>query len=420
MASGRPPAAVSIIRISGPDAHAAGERLSGTLPPPRVAAVRRLVHPQSGELLDDALLLKFDAPASANGEDTIELHCHGGRAVVQAVTGALGGLPGLRLAEPGEFTRRAFENGRIDLTQAEGLADLIEAETEGQRRAALQLAEGGLRSQIEQWREQLLMLSARAEQAIDYADEDGGEVSAEDQLFDDCASFAAVLREWLSRPAAEPLKEGVRVVVAGPPNAGKSSLVNAIVGYERAIVSATPGTTRDHIEVPLALAGTSIILTDTAGMRLTQDEVEAEGVARAGALAQAADILLWLGDDSPPDHERTILVHARADLAERVRVPADRLPVSAVTGTGISELLEAVAEVASTLVPAPDAFALNKRHRQHLSRCKRVISDAIQTIDSVIVADALRDARSELDAVTGRSGIEDVLDALFSRFCLGK
>src|SRR4051794_24362747 len=250
LSSGRPPAAISMIRLSGPQAHDAGTRIAGSLPEPRIAAVRELRDPISGELLDEALVLRFDSPASSTGEDVVEFHCHGGRAVVDAVLTALGSIDGLRAAEPGEFTRRAFENGRIDLTEAEGLADLIEAETESQRKAALALAEGGLRKQVEQWQERLLELSAAAERAIDY-DEEHSEVDP--RLGEGGAAIAAELDEWLARPRAEPLKNGVRVVVAGPPNVGKSSLVNAIAGQERAIVTDVPGTTRDHIEVPLAL-----------------------------------------------------------------------------------------------------------------------------------------------------------------------
>src|SRR6476620_1888007 len=274
LSSGRPPAAIAVIRISGPSAHLAGERLAGSLPEARSATVRELRHPDTGERLDEALVLRFDAPASSTGEDTVELHGHGGRAVVDALLAALGASAGLRQAEPGEFTRRAFENGRIDLTEAEGLADLIEAETESQRKAALALAEGGLKRQIAQWREKLVTLSAQAERAIDY-DEDGEGIDP--ALLQDSGALADELRDWLSRPRIEPLKDGILVVVAGPPNAGKSSLINAIAGEDRAIVTDIPGTTRDHIEVPLSLGGVPIRLTDTAGLRSTDDRIEAIG-----------------------------------------------------------------------------------------------------------------------------------------------
>ena len=269
---------MSIIRVSGPRAHEAGRQLAGALPDARRVALRTLRDAEGG-VLDEALVLRFDGPESATGENITEFQCHGGRAVVDAVLAALGQIEGLRVAAPGEFTRRAFENGRIDLTEAEGLADLIEAETETQRKAALAMAEGGLRRQVEQWQQQLLTLSARAEAAIDYVGEE--EVEPDPTLGEDAAALAAELSSWLDRPRAEPLKNGVRVVVAGPPNAGKSSLLNAIAGEDRAIVTDIPGTTRDHIEVPLSLDGVPIVLTDTAGLRETDEPVERIGVDRA-------------------------------------------------------------------------------------------------------------------------------------------
>lgn len=421
LSSGRPPAAISIIRISGPLAHEAGKRLTGDLPPARSAAVRRLVDPDSGQLIDKALLLRFDAPASATGEDIVELQCHGGRAVVAALLECLAAQPGLRVAEPGEFTRRAFANGRIDLTQAEGLADLIEAESEAQRKAALTVAEGGLRQRIEQWRERLVGLSARAERLIDYADEgEGDESDGDPELRGECSDIRRELEAWLAQPRAEPLRDGVRIVVAGPPNSGKSSLVNAIVGYERAIVSPTPGTTRDHIELPLALAGLPVLLTDTAGLRDTQDYVEAIGVARASALAEAADILLWLGDGPAPEHPGVVLLHPRADLPEREVVPEGRLAISAVTGRGISDLLELLARHASSILPGEGMVALNRRQAAHLADAATVLASAGQSTDLAVLADGLRAARSEFDRLIGSSGVEEVLDALFGRFCLGK
>jgi tRNA modification GTPase len=418
LSSGRPPAAISIIRISGPKAHGAGERLAGSLPEARTAAVRELRHPQLGELLDEALVLRFDGPASSTGEDILELHCHGGRAVVDAVLDALASIEGLRSAEPGEFTRRAFENGRIDLTEAEGLADLIEAETESQRKAALALAEGGLRKQIAAWQEQLLSLSAEAERAIDYDEED---FAVDPALARDCAALASELRDWLARPRIEPLKDGVRVVVAGPPNSGKSSLLNMIAGYERAIVTDVPGTTRDHIEVPLSLGGVPILLTDTAGLREAEDQVEAIGVARAGALVEAADVLVWLGDpDAAPGHPRLIQLWAKADLPDRKVVPAGAIAVSSLTGEGLEVLLQKIGGLARSLLPGEDAIALNRRQASHIAEAADVLSSAATDGDVVLVAENLRVARSAFDRLTGSAGVEDVLDALFSRFCLGK
>jgi tRNA modification GTPase len=417
LSSGRPPAAISVVRISGVGAHAAGTAIAGTLPEPRCAAVRELKHPASGELLDEALVLRFDSPASSTGEDVVEFQCHGGRAVVDAILGALAGIEGLRIAQPGEFTRRAFENGRIDLTEAEGLADLIEAETESQRKAALAIAEGGLRKQIEAWQERLLALSARAEQAIDYDEVDEPDPS----LVRDCGELAAELRSWLGRPRAELLKDGVRIVVAGPPNAGKSSLLNAIAGQERAIVTDIPGTTRDHIEVPLALVGVPMLLTDTAGLRATEDPVEAIGVGRAHALVEAADVLVWLGrPDEMPPHPRAIQVHAKADLPGRGVAPDGSLPVSAVTGAGLAELLREIAASAQGVLPSEDAISLNHRQAAQVAEAADALEQGARASDPVIAAEGLRLARGAFDRLTGRAGIEDVLDTLFSRFCLGK
>jgi tRNA modification GTPase len=418
LSSGRPPAAVSVIRISGPRAHQAGQALAGPLPEPRTAAVRPLRDPTSGELLDQALVLRFDAPATATGEDIVEFQCHGGRAVVDAVLGALASLAGLRSAQPGEFTRRAFEHGRIDLTEAEGLADLIEAETETQRKAALALAEGGLRRQIGDWQEQLLALSAEAERAIDYDDEDGTVDSALPRA---CGALAADLRDWLERPRVERLKDGVRVVVAGPANAGKSSLVNAIAGEERAIVTAVAGTTRDHIEVPLALGGVPLLLTDTAGLRATDDEVEAIGVQRASRLVAAADILVWMGElDDAPDHSRPINLHAKADLPDRGAAPAGSIAISSVSGHGIADLLARIEALARTLLPAEDSIALNRRQAEQLEEAAAALAAAAGEHELVLIAEQLRSARGAFDRLTGRAGVEDVLDALFARFCLGK
>ncbi len=419
LSSGRPPAAISVIRVSGTLAHAAGERLAKSLPEARTAAVRELRHPTSGDRLDEALVLRFDGPASSTGEDTVELHCHGGRAVVQAVLEALEEIEGLRSAEPGEFTRRAFENGRIDLTEAEGLADLIEAETESQRKAALALAEGGLRKQIAAWQDRLLALSARAERAIDYAEDDDS--ASDDELSRDCGALADELRGWLKRPRAERLKDGVRVVIAGPPNSGKSSLINAIAGEERAIVTEIAGTTRDHIDVPLSLAGTPMLFTDTAGLRVSEDKVEAIGVARASALVEAADVLVWLGEaDEVPAHPRAIKVHGKADLARRGAAPNGSVAVSSVTGEGLNPLLEQISERAKSLLPGEGMIALNRRQALHIGEAAGALELAAATGDAVLVAENSRLARNAFDRLTGRAGIEDVLDALFSRFCLGK
>jgi tRNA modification GTPase len=416
LSSGRPPAAISIIRITGSRAHDAGMILCGSLPEPRMAAVRELHHPQSSELLDEALVLRFDSPHSSTGEDILELQCHGGRAVVDAVLSALAGIEGLRLAAPGEFTRRAFDNGRIDLTEAEGLADLIEAETESQRKAAMALAEGGLRKQIAEWQESLLSMSARAERAIDYDDED--EV-LDPSLLRDCEALAIELRTWLARPRAEKLKDGVLVVIAGRPNVGKSSLINVIAGEERAIVTDIPGTTRDHIEVPFSLGGVPIRLTDTAGLRDAVDHVEVIGVQRAERLVEEADVLVWLGHSADaPKHARLIGVHPKADLGGGPA--AGSIPVSSVTGEGIPALLERIEAEARTVLPGEDSISLNRRQARHISEAAEALGCASRANELVLVAEHLRLARTAFDRLTGRAGVEDVLDALFSRFCLGK
>lgn len=418
LSSGRPPAAVSVIRVSGPGAHRAGRLIAGELPEARRAALRTL-RDEAGAVLDEALVLRFDRPASATGEDIVEFQCHGGRAIVDALLASLARIEGLRPASPGEFTRRAFDNGRIDLTEAEGLADLIEAETESQRKAALAVAEGGLKRQVEQWRTRLLDLSARAEAAIDYAEDD--DLGADPSLAAECGALARELGGWLGRPLVEPLKDGVRIVLAGPPNAGKSSLVNAIAGSERAIVTAVPGTTRDQIEVPLAIEGVPVLLTDTAGWRDTHEPVERIGVERARSLASRADILLWLGHpQEAPAHPRLLRVHARADLPGRGAVPDGAIAVSSVTGQGLGALMAELARLARSLLPGEDAIALNRRQADCLADACRCLQSAAGTADLVLVAENLRAARGAFDRLTGRAGVEDLLDALFGRFCLGK
>jgi tRNA modification GTPase len=261
-------------------------------------------------------------------------------------------------------------------------------------------------------------MSAEAERAIDYDEEDA---AVDPALVRSCATLAAELCDWLARPRIEPLKDGVRVVVAGPPNAGKSSLINAISGNERAIVTDIPGTTRDHIEVPLALGGIPVLLTDTAGLRMSEDPVEAIGVSRAEQLVAGADVLVWLGEsDQAPKHPRLIQLHAKADLPDRSAVPDGSIAVSSTTGQGIKALLERIAGEAKSLLPADDAIALNRRQATHLAEAAGALESAASASDCVLIAEDLRVARNAFDRLTGRAGVEDVLDALFSRFCLGK
>jgi len=413
LSSGAPPAGVAIVRISGPRAGAALAALARRLPEPRVATFRKLR--VDGQLLDNSVILWLPGPKSATGEDVAELHLHGGRALIARALGALGAMEGLRAALPGEFTRRAFENGALDLAEAEGLGDLLMAETEGQRRAALALMGGRLSRQVAAWQEQLLALSAQIEAALDFSDE--GDVAPLPADFEPrLAALREEMAEAVARPGAERLKDGVRVVIAGPPNAGKSSLLNALVGREAAIVTDLPGTTRDLVEAPVAIGGTPFLLTDTAGLRETADVVETIGVDRARASLAGADIIIWLG---PPDEAPAgaIRLHARADLAP---APADaELATSVVTGEGLGELVALLQARAADLLPVPGEIALNARHRKAIAEAAAALADATSP-DLIIAAEALRTARAALDRVTGKAGVEDMLDALFGRFCIGK
>jgi tRNA modification GTPase len=418
LSSGSPPAGIAVVRISGPSADVALHRLAGKLPPPRVATLAELREP-GGQPLDRALVLRFPGPASATGEDVAELHLHGGRAVVAAILAALARVEGLRPAAAGEFTRRAFENGRLDLAEAEGLADLLAAQTESQRRSALALAEGALSRRVAGWQARILALSATLEAALDFSDD--GEV-AEGLPAAWAIEVEAVSREIddaLRRPHAERLRDGVRIVVAGPPNAGKSSLINALCGREIAITSPVEGTTRDVLEAPIAIAGNPFLLVDTAGLRDSDDAVERTGVERARRQLEAADLILWLGPASScPERERSILVQSKCDVLRPD--PAAELRVSAATGEGLDRLLSVLGERAAKLLPGEGDIALNLRHRSALAEALEGLAEARSSVDPIIAAEGLRQARSGLDRVTGRAGVEDMLDALFGAFCIGK
>ncbi|HEX8640848.1 MAG TPA: tRNA uridine-5-carboxymethylaminomethyl(34) synthesis GTPase MnmE [Allosphingosinicella sp.] len=416
LSSGAPPAAIAVVRISGPKADTVLETLAGKLPEPRKAAVATLR--RAGEVIDNALIIRFPGPYSATGEDIAELHLHGGRSVVAATLAALQAMPGLRSAEPGEFTRRAFENGRIDLAEAEGLADLLAAETQSQRRAALALARGALSRQVETWQVRLLALAAQLEAAIDFSEEgDVGDVALD--LGRELERLAVEVEAFLRRPPAERLRDGIRVSIAGPPNAGKSTLLNTLVGREAAITSATPGTTRDLVEAPVAIRGVPFLFVDTAGLRATDDGIETIGVARAEEAIGAADLILWLGPARDnPDPARAVLVHPKADL--NAADPAAEIAISALTGEGMDALLDLLTAKAAALLPTEGDVAINARHRAALAECLEGLREAFAERDVIIVAEAVRGARAALDRVTGRAGVEHMLDALFARFCIGK
>jgi tRNA modification GTPase len=418
LSSGAPPAAIAVVRISGPQASSVIRTLCGRVPPGRRASLVEIREPASGELLDTGLAISFPGPASATGEDLAELHLHGGRAIVRSVLRAISDLPGVREAQPGEFTRRAFENGRIDLAEAEGLADLLEAETESQRRAALALAGGALSRLIADWQQRLLAIAAQVEAVLDFSDE--GDVG-------DDAAFAglpeldrliAEIRAALARPEAERLKEGIRVAIAGPPNAGKSTLLNYLAGREAAITSPMAGTTRDLIEAPTSVAGTPLLLIDTAGLRDSADEIESIGVQRAERALAAADLVLWLGDpgEAPPN---SIVIKSKADLVPDSPT-ASSLAVSPMTGEGMRELSTLLVRRSQALLPKEGEVTLNRRHRSALRDCLSFLEEAACATDFIIRSEGLRRARLELGAITGEAGVEQMLDALFGRFCIGK
>lgn len=425
LSSGPPPAGIAVIRISGPQAGATLCALAGKLPPPRRATFASLRDPHDDTLLDRTMVLWLPGPGTATGEDSAELHLHGGRAVVSAVDMALARLPGLRRAGAGEFTRRAFANGRIDLAEAEGLADLLSAETELQRRTAMAMADGALSREVSRWRDGLLGLSARLEAALDFSDEDDvgeGESLLPANFARDCTALANELRQWLDRPRAEPLKEGFRVVLAGPPNAGKSTLFNALVEHEAAITAAEPGTTRDVLTHAVALDGVPFTFVDTAGLRDEgAGEIERIGIARARAAAERADLILWLGPEGEGPMDRPLWeVAAQCDVADAPLKSASALHLSAMTGEGMDALRQALIAYAKNALPAPGDAALNMRQHRLLSQVEETLARNQHEQDPLIAAEHLRIARRALDELVGRTGIEDMLDALFGRFCIGK
>lgn len=418
LSSGAAPAAIAVIRISGPQSAEALRRLTGRVPPAR-RAVHAPIRDAAGVLLDRALVLWLPGPNNATGEDTAELHCHGGRAVIAAVEVGLAAMPGLRAAVPGEFTRRAFANGRIDLAEAEGLADLLSAETELQRRSALAMASGAFSRTVEHWRERLLHSSAAVEAVLDFSDED--DVAVLPEQFAVCiAELRAELTDWLDRPRAETLREGFRVVIAGPPNAGKSTLFNSLVESEAAIATPIAGTTRDILTRPIAMAGIPFLFVDTAGLRDDiEDTIEAIGIARARDALGGADVVLWLGEagEGPVGAWE---VEAQADVPEHAPKHQPRHRVSALTGEGMAGLRDDLIGTARGALPKPGEAALNERQHRLLGEAEAMLAAGEGLSDPLLVAEHLRLARVAFDALTGRATTEHMLDALFGRFCIGK
>ncbi|MFL0355174.1 tRNA uridine-5-carboxymethylaminomethyl(34) synthesis GTPase MnmE [Erythrobacter sp. GH1-10] len=418
LSSGLPPAAIGIVRVSGPKAGSAVNALAGREFEPRKASLAKL-RDSKGRLLDEALVLWFPGPQTVTGEDFAEFHCHGGRAVLTAVQRALGSIDGLRPAEAGEFTRRAFANGRIDLAESEGLADLLAAETELQRAAAIANASGMLSGQVEGWRTRLLELSAQVEAALDFSDEDDVE-ALPDEFARNVESLSREIDEWLDRPRSEKLGEGFRIVLAGPPNTGKSTLFNALVESEAAITSPIAGTTRDVIERSVAISGVPFAFVDTAGLREGGgDEIEVIGIDRARGELARADVILWLGEEGGgPDGAWEIA--ARSDADDYLSKSKARHIVSAKTGEGLSGLKLDLVEHALAVLPKAGEATLNARQHALLSEAAVSLSSSRNHSDPLLVAEDLRLARLAFDRLIGRATTEDMLDALFGRFCIGK
>lgn len=419
LSSGSPPAAIAVVRVSGRDARGAAQAMIGHVPPPRRAVVRAL-RDCEGRLLDRALVLFFPGPRTATGEDLLELHCHGGRAVVAVVLESLARVPGLRLAQPGEFTRRALEHGIIDVAQAEGLADLLSAESEDMRIAALAASEGAVGRRLESWADQLATIRALLEAQIDYADE--GDVSAaapSQEWRTRLDALSADIAAVLSQPTVERLRDGALIVIAGPPNAGKSSLLNALCERDASIVTALPGTTRDVVEATVVRQGTAYRLADTAGLtEQTDDIVEQIGIARARELAAAATLVLWLGDPTCAP-ARSIAVHARADQPDRAVTPVGSIATSVHQPHSISDLWSRIDQRLREELHL-SGVTLRARERASVVQCHRALLRAAELEDELQNAEELRHAATQLSRAQVRDANEAMLDELFARFCVGK
>ena len=425
LSSGRGRAGVAVVRVSGPAAGGALQTLAGPqLPAPRLATLRK-IRRRNGESIDDGLILWFPEPASFTGEDVVEFHVHGGRAVVDALLTGLGEMHGLRPAEPGEFTRRAVENGKFDLTQAEALADLINAETEAQRRQALRQRGGALADLYEGWRARLIRVAAWAETAIDFSDEDvPADALAQAQA--QAAGILGEINEHLNDARrGEIMREGFRLTVIGPPNSGKSSLVNALARRDVAIVSEIAGTTRDVLEVHLDLGGYPVIVADTAGLRESPDRIEAEGVRRALARAKGDDAILLLMDATAPytpcpklAGAPTLTVWNKTDAAA---APAAAIAISVMTGAGMDQLLQEVGNIVRLRLDLGGAPTLTReRHRHALSAAAEALQRGKSAAAPELVAEELRIAMHQLGRITGRVDVEELLEVIFRDFCIGK
>lgn len=415
LASGRGPAAIAVVRMSGPDAFAATRALVGSLPETRRASLRA-VRGSDGALIDRALVLAFAGPASATGEDVVEFHVHGGVAVIGALLATMCARDGVRVAEPGEFTRRAFDCGRLDLAQVEALADLVSAETEAQRMMAVAGADGVLGRAVAGWRDRLVSERVALEAALDFSDDvdgvepaDGGQLAAvRDEI------VAVVARAG----AARRVRDGLTVVLAGAPNVGKSSLLNALAGEAIAIVSARAGTTRDPVAARLELGGALVTVVDTAGLRESDDPIEQEGVQRALARAGAADLVLALSDGGAP-YPDGVRVRTKVDLGGVDAAAA--FSVSAVTGTGLDGLLAWLRDWARSVASdGGSVLVANERQGAALAGCVDALEAAIAAPDDVVGAEMVALATRALGRVVGSVDVEDVLDGIFARFCVGK
>ena len=439
LSSGRPPAAVAVVRISGPRAGVALETLIGRVPAARRASLARVRDPATGDLIDEGLALWFPGPNSETGEDIVELQVHGGRAVIAALLAALGRFDGLRHAEAGEFTRRAFENGRMDLTAVEGLADLVAAETEAQRRQALLQLKGLLGERAETWRQRLIEALALVEAGIDFSDEDDVPVGLTARSLELIRPLADEVSTAMAGQG-ERLREGLRVAIAGPPNAGKSTLFNRLARREAAIVSPFPGTTRDVLEIHLDLGGYPVTVLDTAGIRDATDPIEREGVRRACEQAARADLVLWVIDPTSDD-VGVVPVHAgwlvvnKVDLldlldpTERGRVESRFKKssvvhfISSTTGSGVEQLVTSISGFAARFFTQEATLVTRERQRAHLGETVLALQGAGQAAQDgreEIMAEQLRLATRALGRLLGRVDVEDVLDVIFRDFCIGK